>query len=137
MKLHRDGNKRTTLRCKLGIQLCKRLRRGSRGRCNCSVSGLAKFRFEATYDWNDAIYGTEMPQKKFAAGRLRECQLSTRVNCAEMIEILLAGWKSQYLQWLGSGLNTEKAVERNFSNAGLHMRITSSKKQLSRYPVGE
>jgi len=95
VKLHRDGNKRTTLRCKLGVELCKRFRRGTRDGCDRAVSGLAKLRFEATDDWNDAICRPEMPEQKFPARCFSERQLSTRVNRAEMIEILLAGWKSQ------------------------------------------
>ena len=60
-----------------------------------AVSGLPKLRFEAAYDWNDAICRTEMSEQKFPARCFSECQLSTRVNRAEMIEILFAGWQSQ------------------------------------------
>ena len=67
-----------------------------------------------------------MPQQKFSAGCLRERQLSTRMNRAQMVKILCVRWKSQEQRRLGSDLNTEKAVERKLGNAGFHIQITSN-----------
>jgi hypothetical protein len=120
VKLYRYGNKRTTLRRKLGVELRKNFRRDTRGGCDRAVSGLAKLRFEATHDRNNTGSGAEMPQQEFAAGCLRKRKLSAGVNGPEVIEILIARWKAEKRR-VASGLNAEKAVKRQLSDARLHV----------------
>ena len=89
VQFHRNRDKRTALRCKLVVEVCKRFRRGARYGCDSAVGGLPKLCFKAADDWKDARCRTEMPEQKLTARSLRQRKLRGRVNCSEVIEILV------------------------------------------------
>ena len=80
VKFHRNRDKRTALRCKLVVEVCKRFRRGARYGCDSPVGGLPKLCLNAANGWKDAMCRTEMPKQKLPARCFSERQLSTCVN---------------------------------------------------------
>jgi hypothetical protein len=50
VQFHRNRDKRTALRCKLVVEVCKRFRRGARYGCDSAVGGLPKLCFKAADD---------------------------------------------------------------------------------------
>jgi hypothetical protein len=67
--------------------------RGSRGGHDAPICRLAEFGFHLPYDRHKTVRRVEMFDQKLTAGRLCECELCFRVNCAEMIEVLVACWQ--------------------------------------------
>ncbi len=72
-----------------------------------------------------------MPQQEFAAGCLRKRKLSAGVNRAEVIEILIARRKAEKMRRVAAGLNAEKAVERQLSDARLHVVLHLTRHKIS------
>jgi hypothetical protein len=60
-----------------------------------------------------------MQSIEFVALRPRECERAG-MNRAEVIEVLIAGRQSEKMLGIAAGLYAKEAIERQFSNAGLH-----------------
>lgn len=87
----------------VGIELGPRFRRHARGGGDRSVGRFSKFGFEPADHGNDTLAAAEMPEEKLTAGSLGEGEQRTGVNGAEMVEILVAGRKTEKLRRVGSG----------------------------------
>jgi hypothetical protein len=77
--------------------------------------------------WENIVFVANNPQiekQEFAAGCLRQCQLSARVDRSEVIEILASGGKSKEIRAI-SRLNSDKRIEWEFGNARLHIETMS------------
>jgi hypothetical protein len=70
-----------------------------------------------------------MFEQELATGCLCEGKLSARVNRAEVIEILVAGWEAKKMRRIAARPNTKKAVERQLSDARLHVVLHLTRKR--------
>jgi hypothetical protein len=61
-----------------------------------------------------------MSQQELAARRFRERQLSTGVNGAKMVEVLLARGQTEQMSRFVGDLNADKLVEWQLGDAELH-----------------
>ena len=125
VKLDGNADHRSALGGEVVAKLRKRIgRRGNSGR-DCTVGWLTELGFEATDDGNDTGSRAKRPQQKLTAGSLGQRELCAGVDGAEMVEILRASRKPEKLRRVGSRLDTEKAVEREFCDAVLQVAGSS------------
>lgn len=62
-----------------------------------------------------------MPEQELATGSLSQRQQRAGMDCADVIQVVLAGWKAKELRSVSHRLEAEELIEGEFNDAGFHV----------------